>query len=113
MASITFEVEVFCFGQTDAENDFFVTFECVCNDALPLVDDFITECIPCYGDTALLVDGECSCDDGYMMSLSGQCIVCDEATGEIDGEECICKEGARNGDFSVKLLILNALTFIT
>ena len=95
MASITFEVEDFCFGQTDATNDYFVTFECVCDDALPLVDDFITECIPCYGDTAALVDGECSCDDGYMMSLSGQCIVCDEETGEIDGEECVCKEGAR------------------
>ena len=62
-----------------------------------MVDFHVTECIPCYGDTAVLLDGECTCDDGYMMSASGQCIICDETTGKLDGEECVCLDDNRQG----------------
>ena len=86
----------FCFGQTlfsvtnDAAQGFFVTFNCECSDAIAFYEDGVTECVPCYGDTAVLDGNTCTCDDGYLQSETSQCVLCDEASATLNGEVCEC-----------------------
>ena len=93
---LTFVETDFCKGQTlfsvtnDAAQSFFVTFTCECDNAIAFYEDGVTDCIPCYGDTAALDGKTCVCDDGYLQSSTSQCVLCDEATAALNGEVCEC-----------------------